>query len=60
MISIIIPTKNEAANIEKLFKRLSKIKKKIRRINKIKYEIIIVDSQSKDKTKALVEKFRRR
>ncbi len=50
MLSIIIPTKNEALNIEKLFRRL-------KRIRKIKNsEIILVDSNSKDGTDIIAKK----
>ncbi len=44
-ISIIIPTFNEAENIERLFLRFKKIKKMMG-----DYEIIIADSNSKDST----------
>ncbi len=54
MLSIIIPTKNEASNIGKLFNRLNKIKK-------IKNsEIILVDSDSKDNTRTLAKKLSRK
>jgi len=51
MLSIILPAKNEAVNIGKLFNKLSKIKKKI------KYEIILVDSQSEDNTIRIARNF---
>jgi len=55
MISIIIPTLNEAKNLEALFKRISKL-------HLDNYEIIIADSNSKDNTisiaKYLASKYR--
>ena len=51
MISIIIPTLNEEANILKSIYRIKKLFSKI----KEKYEIIIVDEKSSDKTVAKVK-----
>lgn len=48
MISIIVPTLNEAKNLEILFKRIAKLKLK-------NYEIIIADSSSKDDTIAIAK-----
>jgi len=51
--SLIIPTYNEAENIETLLDVLTKIFKQ----NKINYEIIVVDDDSPDKTWRIVKKF---
>ena len=55
MLSILIPTKNEAQNIEKLFSKISKIKRKIP-----SFEIIITDSNSKDNTAGIAKYFGRK
>ena len=56
-LSIIIPVLNEEANIKllipKIFKYLKKIKLK-------KYEIILVDDDSKDRTQEVVEKLKKK
>ncbi|UZE94001.1 MAG: GtrA family protein [Candidatus Pacearchaeota archaeon] len=54
MLSIILPTKNEATNIRNLFNRISRIKKKIG-----DFEIILVDSDSKDNTIKVAKNFSR-
>lgn len=51
MISIIIPTLNEAKNLTELFNRIDAVLRKHE-----KYEIIIVDSNSTDTTLTLAEK----
>lgn len=50
MISIIVPTLNEAKNLETLFSRIVKLKLR-------NYEIIVADSNSKDNTIAIAENF---
>ncbi|MCX8194355.1 MAG: GtrA family protein [Candidatus Pacearchaeota archaeon] len=45
MLSIILPTKNEALNVERLFKCLSRLKRKLK-----SFEIIVADSDSGDDT----------
>jgi len=52
MISVIIPTYNEEKNIEKCLKSLEK-----QTIPRNKYEIIVVDGQSKDKTVKIAKKY---
>jgi dolichol-phosphate mannosyltransferase len=51
MFSIIIPTYNEKKNILELINRIEKIMPKNE-----KYEIIVVDDNSPDKTWSLVER----
>jgi glycosyltransferase involved in cell wall biosynthesis len=53
-ISIVIPTKNEEKNIGYVLKD---IKKFFERRKEFKYEIIIVDAYSKDKTVEIAKKF---
>lgn len=49
MISILVPTLNEAKNLPKLIKKLNNFK--------YKYELIIVDDNSTDNTDQIVKKF---
>jgi dolichol-phosphate mannosyltransferase len=50
-VSVILPTYNEEGNIERLIKELG------RHLRKYKYEIVIVDDDSKDKTPEIMDKY---
>ncbi|NQV08590.1 glycosyltransferase, partial [Candidatus Woesearchaeota archaeon] len=49
-VSIILPTYNEEGNIERLINKISKI------LGNQKYEIVIVDDDSRDKTSEIINK----
>ena len=55
-LSIIIPVLNEAENIKLL---IPKIFKQLKKINLKKYEVILVDDNSKDKTQDVVKKLKK-
>ncbi len=52
MISVIVPTYNEESNIEECLKSLSN-----QSIPRSEYEIIVVDGNSKDRTREIAEKY---
>lgn len=52
ILSIIIPTKNEEQNLPWVLTRIKRLSKKLP-----KYEIIVVDGHSKDKTRDIAKKF---
>ena len=54
MISIIVPTYNEAENLKQLIERIDNV------LGKRKYEVIVVDDDSSDKTWAVAELLKKR
>lgn len=51
-VSVIIPTYNEEANIESCLKSLCR-----QTLKRDEYEIIVVDGNSKDRTRELAKKY---
>ena len=54
LVSIIIPAKDEEANIGKVLKDLNKV---IKKANRYTFEVIVIDDKSKDSTGAIARKY---
>ena len=56
-LSIIIPILNESKNIKRLIPEINKIKKKL---NLIKFEVLLIDDNSDDDTKIIVNDLKKK
>ena len=55
LVSVLIPAKDEEASIGKVLKDLNKV---IKKLKKYKFEVIVVDDKSKDKTSIIARKYK--
>ncbi|MFM1985966.1 MAG: hypothetical protein RIS18_183 [Actinomycetota bacterium] len=57
IVSIIIPTYNEAKYLPELFAQINLLKKEIKTNDKFKFEVILIDDGSTDETKKICKSF---